>query len=96
MSEPTTTNERPIDAGDQELNLDAATLRRRLRELRDEIRVGLHLAGMDVRDAFEALEREAERVVNEVPAADERRLAEIATRLRRLAAELHDREAAQG
>lgn len=77
---------------DEEQNLDGPALRRRMRELRDEIRLKLHLAGMDARDAFEALEREAERVVHEVRAEEQRRLADITARLRRLADELRKPE----
>ncbi len=81
-----------MDANDEELNLDAPALRRRLRELRDEIRLKLHLASMDVRDAFADLEREAERVIHEVPGVDEERLVAIAGHLRRLADELRAAE----
>ena len=77
-----------MDATDEELNLDAPALRRRLRELREEIRLKLHLAGMDARDAFEALEREADHVIHEVPGVDHRALVDVAARLRKLADEL--------
>jgi hypothetical protein len=42
---------------------DEAELMNTLKTLRDEIRVRIHLAGMDAREAFERVERDAERAV---------------------------------
>jgi len=62
-----------------------ADLKRSLAELRDEIRVRIHLGGMDLRDTFEKLEREADHLVAQVPPAATRALNDLAARLRRVA-----------
>ncbi|HXU73322.1 MAG TPA: hypothetical protein VN947_28580 [Polyangia bacterium] len=64
---------------------DTADLKRSLAELRDEIRVRIHLGGMDLRDTFEKLEREADHLVAQVPPAATRALNDLAARLRRVA-----------
>ncbi len=72
-------NERP------NLKQDTEALRRSLAELRDEIRVRIHLGGMELRDAFEKIEREADHLVSKVPPAATRALNDLAARLRRIA-----------
>lgn len=64
---------------------DTAAVKRSLEQLRDEIRVRIHLGGMDLRDTFEKLEREADHLMAQVPPAATRALNDLAVRLRRLA-----------
>lgn len=64
---------------------ETAALRDSLKQLRDEVRVRIHLGGMDLRDAFEKLEREADHLVAQVPPAATRALNDVAVRLRRIA-----------
>ena len=64
---------------------DLVALKRSLEELRDEIRVRIHLGGMDLRDTFEKLEREADHLVAQVPPAATRALNEVAAKFRRVA-----------
>ena len=68
-----------------ETNNDNAALKRSLQQLRDEIRVRIHLGGMELRDTFEKLEREADHLVAQVPPAATRALNDVAARLRRVA-----------
>jgi hypothetical protein len=65
---------------------DAAT---ELRQLRDRIRVKLHLLGMDLRDKFEELDREADKLLAQAPAVEEQTLDALAKKLRQLADKLH-------
>jgi len=55
-----------------EIKNDTAAVKRSLEQLRDEIRVRIHLGGMDLRDTFEKLEREADHLVAQVPPAARR------------------------
>jgi hypothetical protein len=64
---------------------EVVALKNHLQELRDDIRVRIHLGGMELRDAFENLEREADRLVNRVPPAAMHALNDLAVRLRRVA-----------
>jgi hypothetical protein len=64
---------------------EAAEARRDLAALRDDLRVRIHLGGMELRDAFDKLEREADRLAAKVPPAATRVLRELAVRLRRIA-----------
>jgi hypothetical protein len=64
---------------------DVANLKHSLEQLRDQIRVRIHLGGMDLRDTFEKLEREAEHLVAQVPPAATRAMNDLAVRLRRVA-----------
>ena len=64
---------------------DIANLKHSLEQLRDEIRVRIHLGGMDLRDTFEKLEREVDHLVAQVPPAATRALNDVAVRLRRVA-----------
>jgi hypothetical protein len=68
-----------------EIKNDTAAVKRSLEQLRDEIRVRIHLGGMDLRDTFEKLEREADHLVAQVPPAATRALNDLAARLRRVA-----------
>jgi hypothetical protein len=65
---------------------DAAT---ELRQLRDRVRIKLHLLGMDVRDQLTELDRQADKLVAQAPAVEELTLDAFAKRLRQLADKLH-------
>ena len=56
-----------------------------LATLRDEIRVKLHLVGMDAKKMFEELEHEAERVTREVSAASHQAIEKLGERFTQLA-----------
>jgi len=64
---------------------DTAATQRTLQELRDQIRVRIHLGGMELRDAFEKIEREADHLAAQAQPVATRTLNEIAVRLRRIA-----------
>jgi hypothetical protein len=64
---------------------DLVALRQSLAQLRDEVRVRIHLGGMELRETFEKLDREAEHLVAQVPPAATRALNDVAVRLRRIA-----------
>lgn len=64
---------------------DVDALRQSLSQLRDEVRVRIHLGGMDLRDAFEKIEHEADHLAARVPPAATRALNDLAARLRRIA-----------
>jgi len=68
-----------------EAKREANDARQQLEQLRDEIRVRIHLGGMELREAFERLEREADRVVAQVPPAASHALNQVAVKLRQLA-----------
>lgn len=54
-------------------------------QLRDEVRVRIHLGSMELRDTFEKLEHEADHLVAQVPPAALRALNDVAARLRAIA-----------
>ena len=64
---------------------DVDALRQSLSQLRDEVRVRIHLGGMELRDAFEKIEHEADHLAAQVPPAATRALDDLAVRLRRIA-----------
>jgi hypothetical protein len=64
---------------------DTASLKKSLEQLRDEIRVRIHLGGLDLKDTFDKLEREADHLAAQVPPAATRALNDLAVRLRRIA-----------
>jgi hypothetical protein len=64
---------------------EAKAARRDLERLRDEVRKRIHLAGMELRDQFEEIEREAEHLANRVEPVAAHALNQLAVRLRRLA-----------
>jgi hypothetical protein len=64
---------------------DGDAVRQSIEQLRDQVRVRIHLGSMDLRDAFEKLEHEADRLVAQLPPAATRALNDLAVRLRRLA-----------
>jgi hypothetical protein len=68
-----------------ETKQDTVALRQSLEKLRDDIRVRIHLGGMDLRDAFEKIEHEVDHLVSQVPPAATRALNDVAVRLRRIA-----------
>jgi hypothetical protein len=55
-----------------------------LKLLRDEIRLQIHLAGMDAKDTWRALEPELERVLREAETAGHELAVEMTARLRSL------------
>ena len=56
------------NANTEKLKHDLAADLALLKTVRDEVRVKLHLAGMDAKDAFRRLEAEADRVTREASA----------------------------
>ena len=48
-----------------------------LKRLRDEVRVEIHLAGMEAKDQFQKLEEDAERLLRDAKAASKQKLDEI-------------------
>lgn len=64
---------------------EAKDARQQLAELRDELRVRIHLGGMELRDTFERLEREADHLVAQVPPAAAHALNQVAVKLRQIA-----------
>jgi hypothetical protein len=76
------------DAMDQTNRQEIDRDRKRLKTLRDQFRLKLHLAGMDARDAFHEIEREAEKLEREVKATTRDKFRALATRLETLLAPL--------
>jgi hypothetical protein len=68
-----------------EAKQEANDARQRLQQLRDEIRVRIHLGGMELRETFERLEREADHLVAQVPPAAAHTLNQVAVQLRKIA-----------
>ena len=64
---------------------DLETLRRSLEQLRDEVRVRIHLGGMELREAFDKIEHEADHLAAQVQPAATRALNDLGVRLRRIA-----------
>jgi len=70
-----------------DLATDIRTSRDAIRTLRDEIRLKLHLAGMDAKDAWAALEpklAEVEHAAEDVSETTRRALRDVLARLRAL------------
>lgn len=59
-----------------------------LERLRDDLRVRIHLGGMELRDAFTKLEHEADRLLSAKAPATAHALHDLVVRLRRLAHQL--------
>jgi hypothetical protein len=84
----------PIGGGDEEDPMREETSREtvpkdqrghvQLKALRDEIRVKLHLAGMDVRDRWAELEPEVDRALAKVEAATEHAVEQMVKKLQRI------------
>jgi hypothetical protein len=55
-----------------------------LRTLRDELKVKLHLAGMDAKDAFEKLDHEAREISHTVSETTRLALADVIDRMRKI------------
>jgi hypothetical protein len=75
----------------EELKTDLQKSLEALQTLRDEIRVRIHLAGMDAKDAWNKLEPtllEAERLAEEVTDASRAAMAEIVKKVREFRATL--------
>jgi hypothetical protein len=64
---------------------EARIARENLQRLRDELRVRIRLGGMELRDTFEKIEKEADHLVSRAEPVAARALNEVASRLRRLA-----------
>ena len=60
----------------------------KLKTLRDEIRVRLHLAGMEAKDTFAELEKQAEHLARDLKTASQHAVGEITTKLEALAASM--------
>lgn len=71
--------------GNDKVVNDVDALRKSLVQLRDEVRVRIHLGGMELREAFDKIEHEADHLAAQVPAATTRALNDLAVRLRRIA-----------
>lgn len=71
---------------------ETAALVQSLAQLRDEIRVRIHLGGMELRETFDKLEHEADHLAAQVPPAATRALNDIAVRLRRVARALDGKQ----
>jgi hypothetical protein len=78
MSDP-----RRIDR--DEVKDEARIAHENLEQLRDELRVRIRLGGMELRDAFDKIEKEADQLVSRAEPVAARALNEVASRLRRLA-----------
>jgi hypothetical protein len=76
------------DAMDQTKHQEIDRDRDRLKTLRDQFRLKVHLAGMDAKDAFHEIEREAEKLEHEVKATTRRKLRALTARLETLLAPL--------
>ena len=61
-----------------------------LRRLRDEVRLHGHLLGMDARDAFHRIEKDAEKLGQQVSEQTRRKLGELIADLRKLATAIKD------
>lgn len=62
-----------------------------LNRLRDEIRVRAHLLGMDAKDAFKALEKEADKLARGLASTSKDAIADVAERLKRLSEQLKEK-----
>ena len=66
----------------------------KLKTLRDQLRVKLHLAGMDAQDGFRELNAEAEEALRDAKRLTRAAVADLAERLRKAVAALGDHHAA--
>jgi len=73
-------------------NNNVPVLMDELEKLRDEVRVRIHLGGMELRDAFDKVESEADHLVAQLPPAASRVLSDLAARLRRIAHALDNQQ----
>ena len=64
---------------------EARIARESLEQLRDDLRVRIHLGGLELRDAFSKIEHEVDHLVSRAEPVAARALNEVASRLRRLA-----------
>jgi hypothetical protein len=70
---------------DDKVRAEIDRSRQLLRTLRDDLRVRLHLAGMDARQAFVAIERDAKRFGADFTQATQAALKDANARLQKLA-----------
>ena len=63
---------------------DAPALRARYDTIRDEVRVKLHLLGMDAKDAFAKIEKEADQLGRELDHSAHEALGALVARLEKL------------
>lgn len=64
------------------LKTDIESTRKQLKELRDEIKVKMHLAGMDVKDAWNEMSEEAEKLSSEISHDTKEALEKVVKRFR--------------
>jgi hypothetical protein len=64
---------------------EAAAARQALARLRDEIRVRIHLGGMELRVAFDQIEREADQLASKAEPVAAHLINRLAVRMRRIA-----------
>ncbi len=77
-----------MSQGTEQMKKDLQTGRDQLRTLRDEIRVKLHLAGMDARETFSKLEAEAIEIERGVTEASRLALADVVDRFKKLSSSI--------
>ncbi len=70
---------------DNQLQRDFDKTKAQVQALTDQIRVRLHLAGMDVKDAFHDLEKQAEKIGRSASKTAKTALQDIAGKLQKLA-----------
>ena len=73
---------------DAKLKQDMEEARAQLRTLRDEVKLKMHLAGMEAKTAFKELEHKAEQLSLEISASSHRAITEVAAGLKRLSESL--------
>jgi hypothetical protein len=64
---------------------EASAARQKLAQLRDEVRVRIHLGGMELRDAFDQIEREADHLVRKAEPVAAHVINRLAVRMRGIA-----------
>ena len=70
----------------EQLSQDISHVKQNINQLRDEIRVRLHLGALDARDAFHALEHEIDRIGVGISRVSEQALKNAQARLQELSA----------
>jgi hypothetical protein len=74
----------------EQLNEDIRKLKGELLELRDQVRVRLHLGAMDAREAFAAIERDIDKLGTTATQASQRAWQGALARLKAIAAALRE------
>jgi len=78
--------------GSEALAKDIEQIRGELKQLRDELRVRLHLGTMDARDAFATIEHEVDHVGRDISQATQGALVKAREQLKALAAAFRDNQ----